>query len=110
MSTPLARPTMIALGNMPSTYAAGTTASSDKCCDPRISAHRRGFPRECHEHRLAVVHRRLRRDRAIEGTEHGLAVAVDALRVRPVERHAGEELRGHAPALARVVAAAAAAG
>ena len=34
-------------------------------------------------------------------------MALDALRVRPVERHPGEELGRHAPALAGVVAPAA---
>ena len=47
------------------------------------------------------------RDGHADAGEQRLAVAVDALGVGPVERQAGEELGGHAPALAGVVAAAA---
>ncbi len=42
-------------------------------------------------------------DATVDGRQRVLAFAADALRVRAVERQAGEELGGHAPALAGVV-------
>ena len=56
--------------------------------------------------RPGVVHRRPRRG---DGTDEGqFAVAADAFGIGTVERQTGEELGGHAAALAGVVAAAAA--
>src|SRR5579859_1400714 len=64
----------------------------------RAAADRHGY------HAVRVVGGRTRRSRVtrLDDRQGGLAVALHAFRIRPVQRQAGEELGRHAPAAARI--------